>query len=258
MVKLEPNHHCESISELLFGESVLVLEQDALWCKIRSARDGYEGFVETAACDFTSLSPTHWVNTKATLVFESADIKSPVVQRLLFGSELTLSAVGGDQSETSGNQKDIDHNQKDLVGKQKFFKLSNSGFVWAAHCTEIHTPLKLSMIDIAQDYYLHAPYLWGGRSVDGCDCSGLVQMLAIAKGISLPRDSGDQEEALLSDVEYDNRAAEDLVYWPGHVGLLKSPELLLHSTAHSMRCCVEPIADVIQRAGFPSSIKNIS
>lgn len=200
-------------------------------------RDGYEGFIETGACDYTNVSATHWVSTKATLVFDKPDIKSTVVQRLLFGSELTLSDAGVNRD---------------------FLKLGNSGFIWASHCTDINTSLGLSLIEIAQSNYLHAPYLWGGRSTNACDCSGLVQMVARAKGISLPRDSVDQETALISDVKYANRAAEDLVYWLGHVGILKSPELLLHATAHSMRCCIEPLTHVMQRAGSPCAIKRIS
>jgi len=104
---------------------------------------------------------------------------------------------------------------------------------------------------------LNAPYLWGGRSTDGCDCSGLVQLLAAAKGFKVPRDSGDQERALLNDVDFDKRASENLVYWPGHVGILQTPDLLLHATAHSLRCCVEPLQDVIRRAGEPSSVKRL-
>jgi len=236
-VKLEPSFNSESTSELLFGESVLVLEQNDTWCRIRTVRDGYEGFVETAACDRTSLVATHWVSTKATFVFEKPNIKSSIVQRLLFGSELIVSEISDCQN---------------------FLEIESGGYVWAAHCRAKNTRLTESLIGIAESNYLQAPYLWGGRSTDGCDCSGLVQMLAWATGVYLPRDSIDQEPALKNDIEFDSRAAEDLVYWPGHVGVLKSPSLVLHSTAHYLRCCIEPLEAVIQRAGSPSSIKRIS
>lgn len=234
-VYLEPNPQSEASSELLFGESVQILEHDGEWCQIKSVHDGYAGYVKTAACDLNEApSSTHWVGTKATLLFENPDIKAPVIQHILFGSE--LAAV-----ETST--------------PENFLELRGEGFIWAAHCLEKKELLSSSMVEIAQQHYLNAPYRWGGRSTEGCDCSGLVQMLAKSKGINLPRDSGDQERALNANIDFENRAAEDLVYWPGHVGILKSPDLLLHSTAHTLRCCIEPLQEVIDRAGNPSSIK---
>lgn len=212
------------------------------WCKIRVVHDGYEGYIETESCDFSPPTATHWVKTRATLIFEEPDIKTKVLQRVLFGSELSVTeaAVREEQANNA------------------FLKLQGEGYVWADHCSKIGAALNSTMIDLAQNNYLQAPYLWGGRSSDGCDCSGLVQMLAMATGVSLPRDSGDQERALTLSMEYEQRAAEDLVYWPGHVGVLKSPELLLHSTAHSLQCCIEPLSDVELRAGSPTSVKRIS
>ena len=209
-----------------------------------------EGYIETDACDFTSAAATglatHWVHTKATFIFEKPDIKSTVVQRLLFGSELSSCEDDGPEA----------HVAEEPVNAS-FIQLQGGGFVWAAHCSSIGASLNLSMIKVAQDNYHHAPYLWGGRSSDGCDCSGLVQMMAMAIGVSLPRDSVDQENALTFNVEYEQRQTDDLVYWPGHVGIVKTPELLLHSTAHSMRCCIELLSSIEQRAGPPSSIKRL-
>lgn len=236
VVKLAPNIHSEATSELLFGESVLILEKGSQWCKVRSERDGYEGYVETNCCDVNGPASTHWVSTKATPVFEKPNIKSRVLKRLLFGSELTATEAGTDS---------------------EFLSLHGGGYIWALHCSKINVPLAAGMIDIAQNNYLNAPYVWGGRSTDGCDCSGLLQMVARATGVDLPRDSVDQEAAFCTDIEYESRATEDVVFWPGHVGLLKTPELILHSTAHFMRCCIEPLQYVVDRAGAPSSIKRI-
>ena len=133
---------------------------------------------------------------------------------MLFGSELTVDATNVDG---------------------KFVQLAGGGFVWETHCLQKNSVLQSTMVETAHSNYQHTPYLWGGRSSDGCDCSGLVQMLAMATGVSLPRDSVDQEKALTENIEFQNRTAEDLVFWAGHVGVLMSPDLLLHSTAHSMR-----------------------
>ena len=236
-MKSEPHAQSESTSEVLFGELILVLEQNTDWSRIRTVRDGYEGYIDSSVFNNTKHESTHWVSTRATQVFQQPDIKSTVLQRLLFGSELSVSQTGVD-----GN----------------FLQLIGGGFVWDAHCLEQDIRLQSSMIEIAQSNYQHTPYLWGGRSSDGCDCSGLVQMLAMTRGINLPRDSIDQENALTHQIDFESRAAEDLVFWPGHVGILQSPETLLHATAHSMRCCVEPLLNVIQRAGAPSSVKRIS
>lgn len=222
---------------MLYGESVLVQEQDAHWARIKTVRDGYEGFVQASAYKRSDVSTTHWVCTRATLMFEQPDIKSRVTQRLLFGSELVVD---------------------DAFADDRFVRLECGHFIWAAHCFRHDNTLNYSMAEIGQQHYLNAPYLWGGRSTDGCDCSGMVQMLAMATGQNLPRDSADQEKFLQSNVEFDNRRADDLVYWPGHVGILQSADRLLHATAHTLQCCVEPLQDVIQRAGEPGSIKRLS
>lgn len=236
MMKLEPNHQCEASSELLFGESITILEQGVQWCKVRSNRDGYEGHIETASIALNASSATHRVCVKATLIFSRPDIKSPVIRRVLFGSELSLGA---------------------LDTTDDFQEERNGGYVWSAHCLANCASIDSSPVQIAQHMYLHAPYLWAGRSTDGCDCSGMIQMVARACGIELPRDSSDQERYLSSDVDYDQRSAEDVVFWPGHVGLLKAADTLIHATAHSMQCCVEPLEQVIHRAGAPSSVKRL-
>jgi len=236
-MKADLHRQSESTSELLFGESIQLLEQNGEWSRVRSACDDYEGYVEASAFEVTDSAATHWVSTRATPVFEHPDIKSHVALRLMFGSELTVSETNVEE---------------------KFLQLTGGGYVWSDHCLEKHILLQASMVEIAQSNYWHTPYKWGGRSTDGCDCSGLVQMLAMARGVNLPRDSIDQENALTINVDFERRAAEDLVFWPGHVGILQSPEVLWHATAHTLRCCVEPLQVVIQRAGQPSSIKRIS
>lgn len=236
-IKAEPSQSSESTSEALFGETVQRLETRDDWVKVRQSRDGYEGFIPVHSVASQPFITTHWVSHKATLVFESADIKSPVTQRLLFGSEVAMASSGA---------------------VEQFLPLNEGGFIWSDHLTPIDKTLPDSMIELAQAHYLNAPYLWGGRSTDGCDCSGLVQMLSYAKGVQIPRDSGDQEAALDASVDFAMRRCEDLVYWKGHVGVLESPDQLLHATAHSLNCCIEPLEDVISRAGPPTSIKRLS
>jgi len=203
---------------------------------MKTLRDGYRGYIESGNFDLTDIVTTHRVNSRATLIFERADIKSQVIRRIVFGSELAATSPSSDG---------------------KYFELYGGGYVWASHCSSLGASFSSSIVDVGRQHFLEAPYLWGGRSPDGCDCSGLVQMLALACGIELPRDSGDQQAALNNDVELRQRQAEDLVFWPGHVGILETPDLLLHATAHSMRCCVEPLKQVIERAGEPVAVKRL-
>ncbi len=237
-VKASPDRQSESTSELLHGETVQLLQHstDKQWCRIQNHYDGYEGFVETSALCVSDSQVTHSVIVRATYIFEQADIKSRILMRVVFGSDLIVK-------------------QKSTCGR--FLQLFNGGYIWADHCRDLPVKMFQSMVAIGKEYYLQAPYRWGGRSTDGCDCSGLVQMLARAITIKLPRDSGDQQAAIRNSIDFKYRQAEDLVFWPGHVGVLESPDKLLHATAHTMCCCVESLQSVIDRAGVPSAIKRL-
>src|SRR5690606_30525382 len=92
------------------------------------------------------------------------------------------------------------------------------------------------------------PYLWGGRSARGIDCSALVQLSLMAAGIAVPRDS-DMQAALAGVPLAPDAPPErgDLVFWDGHVGLLRDPETLVHANAHHMAVTVEALAPTVAR-----------
>ena len=235
-ISAEADDTSETVSEGLFGQSLDVLETSENWCRIRMRRDAYEGFVPLNAIVDSPDESSHWVCARATLIFDKPDIKSRIRQRILFGSEVCV-------------QPDF---QSTL-----FVELKTGGFVWSQHLESMDESLQSTTVSIIEEHFLGAPYLWGGRSPDGCDCSGLVQMVCFARGLALPRDSADQEAFLDQAVSMEQRRRGDLVFWKGHVGILESEGRLLHATAHSLNCCVEPLQSVIDRAGAPTSIKRL-
>ena len=234
-----PDAAAGRVSECLFGERVEVLERLGEWCRVRNRRDGYAGYLPREALDESPppRAPSRLVGVRATLLFAEPDLKSPVRRRVTFGAELDLAP--GDE------------------GTATFARLLGGSFVWRAHCLRPGGALEGTPVELARRLYDGAPYRWGGRSPDGADCSGLVQGAALAAGLRLPRDSADQEAFLERIVPPCGRAASDLVFWPGHVALLIDADTLFHATAHGLATAVEPLADVVARAGEPSSIRRL-
>ena len=238
-VMAEASHQAHCVSEALYGERVTIIGHKDDWAAVRQHHDGYIGYMPIAhleplpAQDNEANVPTHWVHQRSTLLFQAPDIKSPVMQRIPFAAQLTLNAPAN----------------------TPFSQTSCGLFVWHAHCLPVQQAHSSDPIQLARTHFLGTPYRWGGRSPEGADCSGLIQLLARSKGLSIPRDSVDQELAIASVVPAGDYQAGDLVYWPGHTGILTSPDDLLHATAFSLNCLIEPLANVVERAGPISSVR---
>jgi cell wall-associated NlpC family hydrolase len=132
---------------------------------------------------------------------------------------------------------------------QNFVRLADGGFVFAAHLCPLDEP-ESDFVAVAERL-LHAPYLWGGKSSLGVDCSGLVQISLDAAGVISPRDTDLQQQALGRPLPVEDRLSGlergDLVFWRGHVGIMRDAETLLHANAHHMMVANEPLAEARDR-----------
>jgi len=214
-----PSGAATAVSELLYGEAFDIFDSEGDWRFGRTVADGYLGWVAADALAAPGPAPVATVTARAAPVFAQADIKSPVLAVLPFGA-----ALAGENGE-------------------RFLALGEGGFVHNAHLVPLASPTPLSVARL----FGGAPYLWGGRTPAGVDCSGLVQAALAACGIAAPRDSDQQLAEVGRAVPFEDRMAGDLVFFPGHVGLLVDRQSLFHANAHWMSVVEEPLAAVIGR-----------
>ncbi len=230
-----PEADAPQTSQALLGETCLVfdIQNGFAWAKLD--RDGYVGYLNANALSPTVVPATHHVIETSTLLYPKPDLKTRPVQFLPHNAQICVTAIQGNYAE-----------------------LKTGGFVFVKHLWPLSKHAK-DFITVAEDY-LGVPYFWGGKSVHGIDCSGLVQTALHACGISAPRDSDMQEKDLGRVVQdHKNLARGDLIFWAGHVGIMQNATQLLHANGHAMKTSSEPLADVVARSETPvTSIKRFA
>lgn len=208
--------------ELLRGAAVAVFEDRDGWSFVQAAQDGYVGYLPTDSLHDLADSPDLRVCTRATHAYAAADLKSPDLMPLSFGSRLRH------------------------LGQEGRFTLTDAGHVPTGHLAPVDSheddPVTVATL------LLGTPYLWGGNSAFGIDCSGLVQAACLACGIACPGDS-DMQAASLGVPVTDGSAPRrgDLVFWKGHVAWVAGPDMILHANAHHMAVAFEGLVEAVAR-----------
>lgn len=227
-----PDGASEMLSEALLGEPFAVLDVAGGWAWGYGTLDRHVGYVAATAIGQPAAGDHRLVGPADGLVFRAPSIKSPVEAWLPAGSELAL-APGPAPFRT--------------IASGPFAGL----FVHRRHLVDAATGA--DWVTVAESFN-GTPYRWGGRTRTGVDCSGLIQIALKLSGRAARRDS----DMLFADAgpEIDATAATrgNLVWWPGHIGVLVAADRLLHANAHWMTTVVEPLAEVVARvaaAGGP-------
>lgn len=225
-VRREPSHDAALDTEALKGERVMVYDRDAegwAWGQLKA--DGYVGWIPDIALVQPRTTPTHKVTALRTFSFPGPSIKLPPVESLPLGARIEVVKIDGTFAITS---------------QRHYLPVQHVALLDAAEA---------DFVAVAERF-AGTPYLWGGRTSLGIDCSGLVQTSLSAAGIAAPRDSDMQEATLgaaLPPSQWHDLKRGDLIFWKGHVAIVRDSTTMVHANAHHMATAIEPTQAAIAR-----------
>ena len=234
-LRATPTHDAVQDNEILFGEAVSVFETADGWSWCQSAIDRYVGYVhDISLCDL--VVPDHRVTALSTPLLSGPDVKRATRDMLPFNARVKV-----------------------LERSNGYVLIEKGGFVFEGHIAPLDR-LAPDWVATAERF-VGTPYVWGGKTHAGMDCSGLLQTALAGSGIAAPRDADMQEVELGVDCAKQPRRRGDIVFWYGHVGIMLDAQRIIHANSFHMQVEIEPLAQAIARitpiSGQVTAIKRL-
>jgi cell wall-associated NlpC family hydrolase len=225
-VRATPAPDAPLLTEALKGERVTIYDMNAEgWAWGQLAADHYVGWLSANALSPAGPPASHKVTALRTFAFPGPSIKLPPLEALPLGARVAIARV-----------------------EDRLAVTRSGAYLPAPHLAPLDF-VEPDFVAVAERF-IGVPYLWGGKTALGLDCSGLVQVALAAAGRVCPRDSDMQEQALGAPVPHAGEGAlqrGDLVFWKGHVAMVREGATLIHANAFHMAVAIEPLAGAIAR-----------
>lgn len=220
-------------TQALYGDDIRVFDMAEGWAWVQSERDGYVGYVADTVLAEGAAEPTHVVAAPRTFLYPGPDLKLPITGALSLGSRVTITG----NAETRGT---------------RYALLPTGEAVIDGHLQPVDRSVD-DYVAVAETL-VHTPYLWGGASGFGIDCSGLVQLSMLMAGRKVLRDSDMQATTIGQPVEpgegFSGLQRGDLVFWKGHVAIMTDAQSIIHANGRTMSVAYEPLKAAVERIAY--------